>query len=362
MATDTREETQETNDTEEFEIADISDEEFLARYNAGEFKSVDEDEDTASKEPSKDIEEPSEETVEESVTDDNEEEVNDNEETKEEPTTSVEPSTEPNYKEAYSKIFKPFKANGKEITPESPDDVISLMQMGANYVKKMTAMKEHMKTVKMLESAGITSVEDINFLIDIKNKNPEAIKKFLKDSDIDPTDLDMSEIAYSPKDYSVSDSDIEFSSTVDDLKESPHFATTTKIVSEVWDKKSKEILLNNPNLLRQLNEEVEIGRYDKIQSIIDRERIFGRLKDKSDLEAYIDIVSKITQEGTQIPSTKPKESTEVKKPATNASKKSAALTSSKGTDKTGSKTYSKEDILSMDDSTFLKIMEKKNLY
>ena len=46
---------------------------------------------------------------------------------------SVEETSTIDYKSEYEKIFKPFKANGKEITPRNVEDVINLMQMGANY-------------------------------------------------------------------------------------------------------------------------------------------------------------------------------------------------------------------------------------
>ena len=66
--------------------------------------------------------------------------------------------------ENYADIFKPFKANGKEITPKTVDDVISLMQMGANYTKKMQAMVPLKRTVETLNKADIKE-EDLNFLL-----------------------------------------------------------------------------------------------------------------------------------------------------------------------------------------------------
>ena len=45
--------------------------------------------------------------------------------------------TPPNYEEFYNQIMTPFKANGKMISLKTPDEAIKLMQMGANYTRKI---------------------------------------------------------------------------------------------------------------------------------------------------------------------------------------------------------------------------------
>ena len=71
---------------------------------------------------------------------------------------------EVDYKSIYEQVFKPFKANGKEITPKSVEDIISLMQMGANYTKKMQLMAPMKKVVQSLDNAKIDE-QELNFLI-----------------------------------------------------------------------------------------------------------------------------------------------------------------------------------------------------
>ena len=41
----------------------------------------------------------------------------------------------------------------------------------------------------MLENAGITDENQLAYLIDLSNKNPQAIQKLVKDSGIDPLDM-----------------------------------------------------------------------------------------------------------------------------------------------------------------------------
>ena len=62
------------------------------------------------------------------------------EDTKEKESENTEEVSLDLMKEVYNKVFAPFRANGKEIQVKSVDDVISLMQMGANYNKKMASI------------------------------------------------------------------------------------------------------------------------------------------------------------------------------------------------------------------------------
>src|SRR5215207_849386 len=74
-----------------------------------------------------------------------------------------------------AEVLKPFKANGREMSVTSPEEVRTLMQQGANYNKKMQGLKPHLALVKQLEQNNLLSDEKIGFLIDLSKKNPEAM-------------------------------------------------------------------------------------------------------------------------------------------------------------------------------------------
>jgi hypothetical protein len=275
----------------------------------------------------------------------------------------VEDNKEPiKYDEFYRDIMKPFKANGKMITPESKEDVISLMQMGANYVKKMATIKPALKVLSSLEKNNIDE-EELNYLIDIKNKNPEAIKKLLKDSKLDMYEFDPEkDIDYKPSNNLATEEEAIFNQTVKEIQDSPHFDTTKRIVTQVWDKGSREKLLKNPDLLVGLHQEIEMERFDKVQSIVDRERTFGRLQGMSDLDAYMVVVNKLVQEETNsTPVSKPKqEPVQVTQTVTKTVDKSKAKPSPSKASPSKVK-YTDEDILNMSDEDFQKL-ERKKLY
>ena len=106
-------------------------------------------------------------------------------------------TTEFDYESAYKKVSEPFKANGIDIKVNDPEDIVRLMQMGANYQKKMSQLKPHLKIIKMLENNDLLKPEQLNNLIDVFKKDPKAIAKLVKESTLDPLDIDKD----APSDY-----------------------------------------------------------------------------------------------------------------------------------------------------------------
>lgn len=197
------------------------------------------------------------------------------------------PETAPvNYEEEYKKLTAPFRANGKEIQVKSADDAIALMQMGANYNKKMAALKPNLKLLKLLENNGLLSEEKLSFLIDLDKKNPDAISKLIKDSGIDPLDMDVSKSEYKPKTYTVDDRELELDAVLEKIQDTPTYARTIDVVSTKWDGPSKQVIAQHPQVLEVINDHIDRGIYDLITAEMERERLFGRLSGMSDIDAY----------------------------------------------------------------------------
>lgn len=202
------------------------------------------------------------------------------------------------YKAAYEQLTAPFKANGREMKVDNIDEALQLMKMGANYNKKMGAIKPHLKMVKMLENNDLLDEEKLSFLIDVNQRNPEAIAKLLKDGNIDPMDLDTEKGAeYKPNTYTVDDREVDLDMVIDELKGSPHYASTIELVSTKWDKASKQAVADTPQLLKVINEHMDNGVYDVISGEMDRQRAFGKLNGLSDIEAYKQVGDSIQARG-----------------------------------------------------------------
>lgn len=191
------------------------------------------------------------------------------------------------FEAAYKRLTAPFKANGREIQVKDVDDAIALMQMGANYNKKMAALRPHLKLMKLLESNGLMSEEQIGFLIDVQRKDPAALSKLIKDSGVDPMELDTSKADdYRPTVRTVDDREIELDQVLQDIQHSPTYSKTLNVVSQQWDGASKQVIANQPQLLQVINSHMENGIYDLIQTELENERMYGRLTGLSDIEAY----------------------------------------------------------------------------
>lgn len=257
------------------------------------------------------------------------------------------------YKSTYESIFKPFKANGKDIVPKTAEDVVSLMQMGANYTKKMQAMAPMRKIYESLNNAKIND-DELSFLIDLHNGDKEAIKTLLTKHKVDPIDLDVDNTNYVPKNNLVSEEDAEYSSVLDDIQSS--LPKIQEIVSTKWDSKSKQMLLKDPNLMRALHEEIELGRFDEIQSRLEIEKTFGRYKDKSDVEAYIDLVTKhVNNTASTTKDNAPINKNHTNTPNKNIPDKSKAAPNKNVKAATQSSQLTPKDIFAMSDEEFTKL-------
>lgn len=202
------------------------------------------------------------------------------------------------YKAEYERLTAPFKANGKDVKVDSVDDAIALMQMGANYTKKMAALKPNLKLMKMLENNGFLNEEKIGYLIDLGKKDPGAINKLVKESGLDPMDLDAEKAGtYKQKTYAVGDNEIELDTVLDELQGSPTYTRTLDVVSNKWDAASKQVISESPQLLKVINDHMASGIYDLISNEVEKERMLGRLPGLSNIEAYRQVGDAINARG-----------------------------------------------------------------
>lgn len=185
-------------------------------------------------------------------------------------------STAVTAEETLKKIMAPLKANGKEIQLKDPDEVIRLMQMGADYTRKMQQMAPHRKVLMMLENNGLLDESKLSFLIDLEKKNPEAIKKLLKDGGIDPLSIDTTtDPAYTGGNHRVSDSDVAFQTVLDTVLAQPMGQETINDIHTNWDQASKQELGKDPTLLETFRQQRASGVYDIITTEMERQKVLN---------------------------------------------------------------------------------------
>jgi hypothetical protein len=284
-------------------------------------------------------------------------------EEEEEDATETEATSAVDYKAEYERILAPFKANGKEIKVDSVDEAIQLMQMGANYNKKMAALKPSLKILKALESNDLLDEDKINFLIDLGKKNPDAISKLIRDSGIDPLDVDVDgEADYKPNTYTANDKEIELDAVLEEIQDTPAYSQTIDIISNKWDDASRQVLVNNPHIIRLINAQVESGLFEQINQVMEKRRVLGQLGNMSDIEAYKMIGDELFLAQANNPAQAPVEKPIIKKPAEKkpdpeVAKRKKAAAATKG--KPAAKPSADFNPLSMSDEEFEKVLSKQ---
>lgn len=204
------------------------------------------------------------------------------EEDKDESDVESEPS------EFEKKILAPFKANGREIKVNNADEAINLMQMGANYNKKMEAIKPSLKVVKLLEQHNLLDTDKLTFLIDLDKKNPQAISKLINDSGLNPLDLaDEEQAEYKPEPYTVDETAMALDEVLDKIKDTETFTQTINVISKEWDETSQKTIAKDPTLIERINDQMSSGMYDYIADNVANQKAQGLLVGLSDFEAYI---------------------------------------------------------------------------
>lgn len=212
--------------------------------------------------------------------------------------TETEP-TEIDYKAFYESVTKDFKAAGK-IMPgvKDPDKFIKALQMATDYALKTAALKPVLKKAKMLEDV---TDEEFSEMLDFRKRNPEVIKKALKEANLDPIDLDLENIQYTPQSKIMSDADYEFKETIEKLsqEDAVAFQRTQNIVLNELDDTSKTTVLSNPHILSALQSEVASGRFEKIQAQALQLKAFGGYNNVPDIELYSFIANEMDKQALQ---------------------------------------------------------------
>ena len=196
----------------------------------------------------------------------------------------------PNYEDFYKKVMAPFKANGKQYNLKNADEVVSLMQKGVDYTKKTQDLSKYKKAIAMLERAELLDDNQISFFIDLKSGNKEAIRKLLKDKDLDILDLpsyDDEPINYVEGTHNISSEELNFKEATDEIIEQNKGQEFLEDFKNKYDSNSQALLYRNPQLMKAIFVQKQNGIYDKIVTEMERQKVLGMLpSDAPFLQAY----------------------------------------------------------------------------
>ena len=268
-------------------------------------------------------------------------------------------TTEFDYESAYKKVSEPFKANGIDMQVKDPQDIVRLMQMGANYQKKMAQLKPNLKLIKMLEKNELLDEGKLHNLIDLSKKSPKAIAKLVEESDVDPLDIDKDvPTDYQPTNYSVTDKEYNLDAVLDEIKDTATFNKTINVLTKEWDPQSKATISEYPEIISIINAHMGNGVFEKVNAVLQQEKTLGKLAGVPDVDAYKQIAEHLHKNGLlQNTASNPTGTSQVssktdEKANADRNKKRKAVAPVKQT--TTKKAASDEDFLGLSDEDFMK--------
>ena len=268
-------------------------------------------------------------------------------------------TTEFDYESAYKKVSEPFKANGVDMQVKDPQDIIRLMQMGANYQKKMAQLKPNLKIIKMLENNDLLAEDKLNNLIDLSKKDPKAIAKLVKESDVDPLDIDKdAPTEYEPANYSITDKEYNLDRILDDIKNTETFNKTINVLTKDWDVESRSTISDHPEIIGVINEHMTNGIFDQVNAVLQQEKALGKLDGIPDVDGYRQVAEYMNknnmfknQQSGAIGTSKVSSKTDEKANADRDKKRKAAAPVKQTTTK---KASTDENFLGLSDDEFMK--------
>ena len=208
------------------------------------------------------------------------------------------------------KLFAPFKASGVDMQVRSVDEAIQLMQMGANYQKKMQTLKPKMRLLQSMERHQFDE-EKLNFALDLLSGNQEAIHKLVTDHSFNSDDLyddDGNAPSYVPTDKLVSQSEMDVRAAFEQIETSPHIGRVQQVLQKDWDMDSANEFVKNPSLIINLEQQMQAGHFDIIQTEMMRQRtMYGQqTQHLNDLQLYCAIGEQLVKQGQlKMPTTSP---------------------------------------------------------
>ena len=207
------------------------------------------------------------------------------------------------YKSFYEALTNAeFKANGKMVKGfTDPSKIIRAQQMLYGFEEKMSGFKQYRPFVGSLKKTGmIDNPEKFNMMMDIMSGDKEALKAFIKSSNIDPIiDLDLDTVNYNGKNYIDSKQSLDIEDTLEIAKNLGVEDKFRETVGKKWDDESFQEFTAKPEVREDLlehmtnrinpNDETSPIIYDAVQDkiaemkLLDNNGMFGA---KSSINQY----------------------------------------------------------------------------
>jgi hypothetical protein len=178
------------------------------------------------------------------------------------------------YEDFYNKVTGEFVVNGKKTRGfTDPEKIIQSQQMAGGFSEKMVAFKAYRPFMNTLKEKGmLDNPEKFNLAMQLLEGDPEALKKQLKDANIDPFEMGMENINYQSKNQVSSNIEIALDDVMESASQYGVDAQVREIISNDWDDDSVIELLEDTQNSSDLINHISSGIYDIVQDRISEKR------------------------------------------------------------------------------------------
>ena len=163
-----------------------------------------------------------------------------------------------------------YKANGKTMKPfMDVDSIIQMHQYGFGFHKKNEEFNKFRPVLKTLQENGlIDNPTELNYLLDLKNKNPEAIKKLIKESGLDViSDYDPEEkIDFQPGQYVEQNQNTVVDQIFDAAKVMGIEEQLINTIETNFDDETQRVFVEDPIVRKEFMEHIQTGQFDNIDT------------------------------------------------------------------------------------------------
>ena len=184
-------------------------------------------------------------------------------------------------------LTRPFKASGREVSFNDPDDIVRLMQQGFDYQKKMAGLKPQKRIIKTLEQHGLLDESKLNQLIELSQGKPEAVAQFLKDHNIDTFELpDVGETPHQYGNYIASEQQVDLEEKVQELQSTKAGNMVLGFMKDLPEEDFTTVI-SNFGLIDDLTFHAESGLMDDALTQLAKDKAVGKVPaNMSFLDAY----------------------------------------------------------------------------
>ncbi len=165
---------------------------------------------------------------------------------------------------ATTQDFKPLRVDGEDIPINSIEELYTMASAGGRVTQKFQELGKHRRTISAMQEAGLTG-DDVNLLIEAQNGNKDALAALMQKSGIDPMDIEEKPTeGYQPQQYGKSESEQAIADIQQMISRDIEYTQTAHIIDEVWDSESRSQIVDDPNIIMGLHNDVKSGVYDKV--------------------------------------------------------------------------------------------------